>query len=505
MSLHLVDALNDKTLFAPYFSGDSWNIWKVFLKCLPLPSPIPLSAEELEIFRRFTGRSWQPEIVREAYTIVGRGSGKTRVAATAAVFTACFRGDLINHLAPGQVAVISLQATDRRQAKELFNYVYGLISSVPALSRMITAETKESITLTTRCTIEVRVSSFKSVRGPSYPLVIADELSFWWNDEMSSNPDIEVVRALRPGLGRIPNSLLLGLSSPYARRGHLWEMYSRHYGRDDSNILIWCADTKSMNPSFSHEVIAEAFEQDESSALAEYGRDGKTEFRKDVESFVSREVVEQAVVSGRHELPYCSEFTYEGFTDPSGGSSDSFTIAIGHNEQDKAILDVCREVKPPFSPQTVVEEFSALLKEYRIHRVSGDRYSGEFVRELFRKNEITYEPSDKSKSEIYKNFLGMLNSGGVVLLDNPKMLNQLCALERKTGSSRDVIDHPPNAHDDLCNAAAGALLLASENAGGGIRCLEFSLFGSCGREEEHKHFERVPKPRGHSELPPGMF
>jgi len=56
-----------------------------------------------------------------------------------------------------------------------------------------------------------------------------------------------------------------------------------------------------------------------------------------------------------------------------------------------------------------------------------------------------------------------LNSGLVELLDNPHLIGQLCALERRTArSGKDSIDHPPNGHDDLANAAAGALTGASE-------------------------------------------
>jgi len=35
-------------------------------------------------------------------------------------------------------------------------------------------------------------------------------------------------------------------------------------------------------------------------------------------------------------------------------------------------------------------------------------------------------------------------------------------LERRTArGGRDSVDHPPNAHDDVANGAAGALLMAS--------------------------------------------
>jgi hypothetical protein len=45
------------------------------------------------------------------------------------------------------------------------------------------------------------------------------------------------------------------------------------------------------------------------------------------------------------------------------------------------------------------------------------------------------------------------------LLDNDRLVNQLCALERKVaGSGRDRIDHAPGSHDDVANSVAGVLV-----------------------------------------------
>jgi len=41
----------------------------------------------------------------------------------------------------------------------------------------------------------------------------------------------------------------------------------------------------------------------------------------------------------------------------------------------------------------VVAEFAQLLKSYGIRKVVGDRYGGEFPRELFREHAITYVPA----------------------------------------------------------------------------------------------------------------
>jgi hypothetical protein len=46
------------------------------------------------------------------------------------------------------------------------------------------------------------------------------------------------------------------------------------------------------------------------------------------------------------------------------------------------------------------------------------------------------------------------------LLDHVRLAAQLTSLERKTArGGRDSIDHAPNAHDDVANAVAGALVL----------------------------------------------
>jgi len=163
-----------------------------------------------------------------------------------------------------------------------------------------------------------------------------------------------------------------------------------------------------------------------------------------------------------YELPPApKEHHCFGFTDCSGGSNDSFALGVAHAEGNIAVLDCIREVKPPYSPQSVVSEFARTLKSYGISEVSGDGYSGQFVRELFRNQGIAYTVSKRTKSEIYIDLLPALNSGRIELLDDVKLIAQLIGLERKPGRGRDVIDHAPHSHDDLINVAAGVLTLAA--------------------------------------------
>jgi len=124
-----------------------------------------------------------------------------------------------------------------------------------------------------------------------------------------------------------------------------------------------------------------------------------------------------------------------------------------------------RERRPPFSPEAVVEEFAETLRSYCINKVTGDRYGGEWPREQFQKRGIKYEPADKTKSELYRELLPLLNSGQAELLDNARLITQLCALERRTArGGKDSIDHPTGGHDDIANAVAGALVLVGGKA-----------------------------------------
>jgi hypothetical protein len=209
-------------------------------------------------------------------------------------------------------------------------------------------------------------------------------------------------------------------------------------------------------------VIDRALERDEAAARAEY----LAEFRTDVEALLPLENIEACVSTGVKERAVDLKHNYIAFCDPSGGSSDSMTMAIGHLEGKTVNIDAIRERKPPFSPEAVVEEFCSLLASYKIHKVWGDRYAGSWVGEQFSKRGAFYEVCEKSKSQLYQDMLPALNSRTLDLLDDQRLINQLAGLERRTSrGGRDVIDHAPGSHDDVANAVAGATVMAVTDTG----------------------------------------
>jgi hypothetical protein len=248
----------------------------------------------------------------------------------------------------------------------------------------------------------------------------------------------------------------------------------QHFGKDDDDVLVWQADTAAMNPTISQEFIDKEIQKDPESGRAEW----LGLFREDVSAAFPLELIEACIVPGRMEIPYSSHVEqYFGFVDPSGGRHDAFTLAIAHQNygSDHIVLDVVRATRSPLDPAEVVKEYSQVLQAYGLLTVVGDNYGGEWPKAEFAKNGIGYELSEKTKSEIYLATIPVFTSKRIELLDIEKMKTEFRRLERRHGrGGRDSIDHPPRGSDDIANAVAGAICLASDHGG------QFFMPEACG-------------------------
>jgi len=461
--MSIVDAIDDPHLFgAAIKDKSSFAAWRTLLKAL---FALPMDETETDVYRACTGRSELPVMAFGVlWLICGRRGGKSFMMAVIAVYFAAFK-DWRRYLSPGERAVIAIVAADREQAKIIRRYIGGILE-IPMFAKKVVSDNAEAIELMGNVVIEVATCSYRTVRGRSVCVALLDEVAFW-RSESTVNPDKEVWRAIRASMAQFgSDGVAIIASSPYARRGLLFEGYKRYFGKPDERNLVWQASTKVMNPTISDDFLREEYEADAVSAEAEYG----AQFRSDVEALLTPEVVEACIIPGRHELPPMPSIGYVGFIDAAGGSGqDSMTMAIAHRNGDSAVLDLVREKRPPFSPEKIVSEYSETLKFYGIRKVTADRWGGEFVIEAFSKHQITCEQSARPKSDIYRDALPLLNSGKVELLDHERLKSQLCGLERKVArGGRDSIDHAPGQHDDVANAACGALVAA----GTGMNWLE---------------------------------
>jgi hypothetical protein len=428
------------------------STWKDWMVCLKSIFGLSLDNKEFRIYKKFTERSRRPRgPFREFWGIVGRRGGKSFIAALILVFLAVFR----RWERPRDGFLISV-AVDRRQASVILRYVKRILR-LPAFKGMVVKEMAEEIQLKNGLTIGVFTCSYRSLRGFNILATVCDEISFWSHE--GADPSNEILNAIRPSLRLHSDSLLIAISSAFAKFGPVWEVFSESFGENDPGRLVWRGGTLDMNPTYDREFVAKEMLKDPARARSEY----LSEFRADIETYLSAEIIESAILPNRFELPPQKDINYVAFADPSGGSRDSFTLAIAHKtKNDRIILDCLRETRPPFSPVTVVSEFAEILRSYRCSIVTGDRYSAEWVVEAFRDNGITYKSAEQTKSELYLNFIPLMMGRRVELLDNRRMILQLRQLERRTGSGADRVDHPSGGHDDCINSAAAACVQAAQ-------------------------------------------
>lgn len=443
----IIEVLKERKLLGRFIDNPTtFQSWFCFLRAF---FGLPPTASDKKLFTQCTGRTkWPSTAASEAWLPIGVRGGKSYVISLLALYLACFKK---YELSKGELGHLLIVSPTRKQSRIIKNYISGFIEDHPVLRRLVVNELQEEILLNNNICISIISSDYKSLRGFTAVACIVDEIAYLSVE--GAKPDEEVIRALRTRL-LTTGGPLFAIGSPYARRGQLYEIYKKYYGKD-SEILVWQAPSRIMNPTLSQKIIDRAIQEDPEAAKADY----LAEFRSDIETFVSREAVEACVVPSRYELSPIKGVEYLAFCDPAGGSGqDSMTLAIAHSEGDLRVLDAIREARPPFSPEQTVAEFAQLLRRYWVRKVIGDRFGGMWCQERFRSFDVFYELSEMNKSMLYQAFLPLLNSQEIQLLANNRLVNQISNLERKASrGGRDLIDHPPGQHDDLANVVAGVL------------------------------------------------
>jgi hypothetical protein len=483
-AITISDALASKKLFGPFFAGPSWSRWAAVLKA---SFAEPMTAGELAAFTEVAEREPPKARVKELTAIVGRGGGKDSVASVLAAYVA-ITFDPKGKLRPGEKCVVMLLACDREQAGIAFNYIAGLFQQVPALRAMVTRISSDAIELSNGVCVEVHTNSYRSVRGRSIICCIMDECAFW-RDENFASPDVEVHAAVSPGLARIPGSMLVLISTAHRRSGLLYDRWKSFYGKADDDVLCVRGTTTQFNPTFDQGVIAKSLASDPALYSAEYN----SEWRDDLSTFISRELLDAAVDSGVKVRPPQPGVQYKSFCDPSGGAGDSFAMAVTHAEGDVAVLDCLVEIRAPFNPDEATLQIAATLKSYRISATVADRYAAQWVVAAFGRNDIKLEHSKRDRSQIYLDCLPLFSAGRARLLDDTRLVAQFSQLERRTFSTgKDRVDHGRHGQDDLCNAAAGAMVLATEPSG------YISDLSWVGLEQEQKQSNGQGQPRQRS-------
>jgi hypothetical protein len=436
-------------LFGPWFSGSSWDRWRVLDRAMFAE---PLDDVELEIFKHLSGRQEAiTERPREIWLGLGRRSAKDLKAASIAAYLSTIGAEQMTAgAARGERTYVMILAVDRSQAKICLGYTSEFFR-IPALAPFVRRENADGLELTNGITIEIFTNDQRRARGRRVGLCIFDEVAHWRSD-VSSNPAEDVYESIMPSMANVPGAMLIGISSVHMRSGLFYKKVSENFGKPGP-ILSVRAPTWIMNPTlpFDGPFIEARYRENPAFAKAEFG----SEWRSDLESYCSIEALEACTDKNVFERKMNRQNRHFAAYDGSGGVGDSAALCVGHKEGDSVVIDLIREVPAPHDPEMVLAEFSDILRAWRIKRVISDRYGAEWARSAWRKNGIHAVESEFGASEAYNSFLPMLNSQSVRLLDNKKMAAQFLTLERSPRrGARDSVDHPRGTHDDIANAVA---------------------------------------------------
>jgi hypothetical protein len=428
---------------------------------------LDLSDEQLALAQQMAGTAWQPGAEqREAVFICGRRSGKSdKLAANVAIYEAFFRD---HNLSAGETGVVLLLAQNMRQAKVVKGYIEGKIDRSPILRRHVVAKRSQELELDNRITIAIHPASFRSVRGLSVVCCICDEIAFWWTEDNYANPDVEVVRAVRPAMATFPHGKLLMVSSPYTMNGVLWDAWRN---RDtDPHTLVWHAPTRLMNPT-----VPESFLKREQARDPEnYKREYEAEFTEAISSFLPVDSIDACVVADRQELPPNREKHHYCAAVDAAYKGDKFTLCVAHLDRDsrKVAVDVLAgwqgSKQVPLRLAEVMPQINAICQKYGVYNVLGDQFGAEPLKDAFTRHHLTYEErtfSNQSKADIYATLRTRIMDGTIELLDHRDSLRELRGLELENlpgGGIRIGHARHVRSHDDYADAIALAVSEASQ-------------------------------------------
>lgn len=447
--------LDPKLLGAALGDPASWSTWIAILRAT---FGLPLDEAQKRVFASVAGGRAPPtKRVRELWGLVGRKGGKSKMAAAISVYLALFVKHKLSRGEKGMVLVLAMSVD---QARVVFHYCLGFLTESEALRKEIVDVTRSEIRLRNGITIAVHAASFRSVRGRSLVACVLDEVCFW-RDDSTATPDTEVYSAILPSL-LTTDGLLVAISSAYRRVGLFYTKHRDYFGVDSADTLVVQGSSTAFNGTLDEGRISAMRTADPTAAKSEWD----SEFRDDLATFLDEQVITGSIDRGRPlELPPQSGVYYTAHVDPSGLAvgGDSYAIAIVHKEKDgRLIVDVVRGRQGPFNANDLTHEYALLCKEYRIGRVIGDAYAGQWVAQAWETTGVRYEKAELNASMLYLESLPLWTRGLVSIPDYPPLIRELRLLERIPGRiGKDQVTHPRNCHDDLANVTCAALAMAA--------------------------------------------
>jgi hypothetical protein len=441
---------------------------------------------EVELFNFFTGLDYEysGKKFNRINLLCGRRAGKSTCASILALFSA-IKMNWRPYLKKTPVATIAILSHSVEFSQEILEILRGMVEESPVLSRL-RDKTKKDTQSTFHLKvpffneygeieysyvgIKVGAASKKTTRGRAVCTLLADE-ACWWNlDENSSEPDVEVFRAIRPSLLQFgEHGTIIKLSSPAIKAGVMYEEWKRKAELQDEFIQLK-APSWMMNTILPKEEFKKEYKQDPDGFATEY----RADFVDAISNFILPEFVDSCIVKGASFLPPAdSRNTIYSAAIDAAFKGDRFAFALtGYNEK-RVTLHVLKywegTKKDPVQAFEVAAYIRNVCKEYGISQVVADQYAFQPLREIFAQFGVTLVENTFSlpyKRKIYFGLKRLIHSNQIDLLDEPLLAKEIKELQvEQTATGQIRIGHPMGGNDDLSDAVAVAAYVSMEKAG----------------------------------------
>lgn len=428
---------------------------------------------------------YEPEEFDTLVAILGRRSGKTdKITATILAYEAALGGHQ-QYISKNQDFQIFFVGQDLNMARSHLKFVDAALRSSPMLEKQIVKFIDDGIFLKNGLTIVPQPPTIKSSRGMAIPIVVMDEVGFWYTDAKSANPDFEVEIAVEYAQNQFPHAKKIITSTPWTKEGLLWKYHQvgtngvkircdecKRLGKwrcphlqdekaEHQGVLTLHAPTAAMGNPFITRKRLTTLQRKRPDA---FRRESMAEFVDSISGFLPSALVGDAIdskvtsreVFPRKDHPEDGTPYYVAAMDPAF-RQDSFAFTILHHDpklgmvQDR-FIQWTPELGAPLNPSIILDQINTILQEFRVTLVYSDQYQLESLQQLASDRGFTILGCDftgQSKAKIFGSLEMMVKQRRIRLLDDPSLYQQLVQLEkRKTPNGTIQISAPAGKHDD---------------------------------------------------------
>lgn len=428
--------------------------------------PCRLEGNERELARSLFGdvEKVPPEARRVLVLTLGRGSGKTSLAAAYALY--CMLTGDVSRCGPGDVPVVVVVAPDKKTAALSVRMALEMARGVPDIARLLDGETSDGFGLRRHDGRLVAFEAFAasrggaSARGRSILSFLLDEAQFFRSDDGGAFVinDADIFKALIPRLMRSGRGVFL--STPWATETLMSDLFAKNHG-NPLTALAAKGPTALMRSDDVH--IADIIEieraRDPENAAREFDCDTSASGGG---GYFDPAAINDAVDEVPRPLPRIAHHACAVGVDLGFRSDSSALIVVQYDGHYYHVAHV-EELRPargkPLQPSAVVKAFATIAKGYGATHVIADGHYRESIREHLQAHElyvINAPEGVTGKSETFARTRAVLHEGRLRLPDHSRLLRQLREIvSRPTPGGGLNISSPRRAgggHGDIVSA-----------------------------------------------------